>query len=910
MSGMEPSFSKYIWTHTRRQQMWILCVVGLSMLPYYLAFDLPKQIVNGPIMGVGFETPGAKQVFMPTTIDVPYYGTVSFIGGMELGRLETLVGLSLAFLGLVIINGLFKYYINTYKGLLGERLLRRIRFELVDRILRFRPDHFKHVKGAEVSSMVKDEVEPLGGFTGDAFVQPALLGGQALTALVFIFVQNVWLGMIALFMAGVQFLIIPRLRRRLIELGRERQLTARVLAGRVNEIVEGINTIHANDTSNYERADIATRLGAIFAIRYDIYRRKFMVKFLNNFLAQVTPFLFYLIGGFFAIQGRLDVGQLVAVINAYKELPGPLKELIDWDLARQDVQVKYEQVVEQFSNVQMLDPAHHSVNAGNGDRLRLPIILNNLTLEDESGARRLEHVSLRVEPGETVAVVGDSNSGADALAEAIARIAWPASGKVNAGEDDLFDLPESLTGRRISYASADTYFFFGSLRDNLLYGLKHAPLKECEYTGRALRKRRWELQEAAKSGNPSLDLNSDWVDLSTVNAATGPGGLMGAMKAVLDVVRLTEQIYEFAAYSTVNVATDPEFADQIVALRRALHEELERQGHSNLVVPFAAGSYNPEARVVDNILFGVFTNVKNEAGMAEGTAYFNRMIIQSGLGAMLYEMGLSIAETTLELFQDLPRDHPFFERLSYMDPDDIPKFQALVQRLKGRDFDHASPEDRIAIIRLSFLYIEPQHRFGVLNEPLMRKIVEVREIFHQGIPQHLQSLFERYDPDRYLASGSLLDNIVFGKINLRFNEAERQVRAVITRLLEAQPALAQRIFEVGLEYNLGGSGRRLTLVQRQKLNLARELLRKSDFYVFNRPLSALDPLLQDQIVVDTLSFLKAEAESPAVVWVLSSQVFAKHFERLVLFSDRTLLNQETDETTEREPANIQAAVGS
>ena len=41
-----------------------------------------------------------------------------------------LFALSCVFLLLVIINGLFKFYINTYKGRLGERMLRRIRFEL------------------------------------------------------------------------------------------------------------------------------------------------------------------------------------------------------------------------------------------------------------------------------------------------------------------------------------------------------------------------------------------------------------------------------------------------------------------------------------------------------------------------------------------------------------------------------------------------------------------------------------------------------------------------------------------------------------------------------------------------------------------------------------------------------------
>ena len=39
---------------------------------------------------------------------------------------------------------------------------------------------------------------------------------------------------------------------------------------------------------------------------------------------------------------------MVGVLLAYKDLPGPIKELIDWDQQRQDVQIKYEQVIDQF----------------------------------------------------------------------------------------------------------------------------------------------------------------------------------------------------------------------------------------------------------------------------------------------------------------------------------------------------------------------------------------------------------------------------------------------------------------------------------------------------------------------------------------------------------------------------------
>lgn len=891
---MDKSLARFIWTHTWRQQIWILVVVALSMIPYFMALDLPKQIVNGPIQGKGFEGAGAMQPFLPIAFDLPFIGSVRLYAGFPLDREQMLYALSFVFLFLVVVNGLFKFYINTYKGRLGERMLRRIRFILVDRVLRFPPFYFRRVKAAEVASMVKDEVEPLGGFIGDAFVQPALLGGQALTALVFILLQNFWLGMIAAVIVAAQIIIIPQMRKRLLRLGRERQITARQLAGRVGEIVDGIGTIHIHDTSNYERADVAARLGHIFKIRYDLYQWKFLVKFLNNFLAQVTPFLFYLIGGYLAVRGRIDIGQLVAVIGAYKDLPSPLKDLIDWDQARQDVQVKYQQVFEQFSVDRILAPEIQALSREPSPPLGAPLTVSNLSVADDSGATLVEHISLRITPGERVALVGTPNGGADILAETMARLIWPAGGRVSIGDGDILELPEAVVGRRISYASSDPYLFQGTLRDNLFYSLKHAPLIDRTYEGPDAQLAKWRLSEAEKAGNPPYDVDADWIDYASAGAG-GPGDLLIAAMPTLAAVDLSKDVLELGLRSAIDPARHPHLVERVVELRAAMRERLEEEGLDDLVVPFEPGAYNREATVGENLLFGAATGRAPSRRELAADPYIAGVLAADGLDRTLYGMGLDIADQTVELFSDLPPDHPFFQQLGFMTAEEVPLYEALIQKLSGKPYESAAAEDRARIIALSFAYIEPRYRFGLLTEEIMARVVEARQRFYEGLPDDLRDAIEPYDPEKYTAAASVLDNVLFGRIGNNQAEGPERVRALVRGVLE-ETGLYDEVLDVGLDFDVGVGGRRLSVVQRQKLDLARAMLKRADFVILNRPLLALDQRQQESIMRRVLDGLKHEERNPAVIWVVSSAAMARFFDRVIVFDAGTLVEDGTHET--------------
>ncbi len=84
-----------------------------------------------------------------------------------------------------------------------------MRFDLFALLIRFTPESVRAVKPSEMATVINTEVEPIGGFVGDAFITPVFLGGQALTALTFIIIQSPMLGVIAALVVVIQALLIP-----------------------------------------------------------------------------------------------------------------------------------------------------------------------------------------------------------------------------------------------------------------------------------------------------------------------------------------------------------------------------------------------------------------------------------------------------------------------------------------------------------------------------------------------------------------------------------------------------------------------------------------------------------------------------------------------------------------------------
>ena len=858
---MEKSIYKFVLRYSKPQQLFVLLITACSLPFYYVSLDIPKKIINGALEGEPEDFPKPLELF-----------GIEFI---ELDQLVLLSALCGMFLVLVFVNGGFKFFINVYKGLLGERMLRRLRYQLYSRILRFPLPHFRKVSQGELIPMITQEVEPLGGFIGDAFALPMLQGGLLLTALLFIFMQDPWMGIAAIALYPVQGWIIPKLQRRVNLLGKERVKEVRKLSERIGETVSGAQEIHAHDTSQYELADFGHRLGRIFDIRYQIYRKKFFIKFLNNFLNQLTPFFFFSIGGYLVIVGDLSLGSLVAVLTAYKDLAPPWKELLNYYQMKEDSRIKYESVVSQFAPSGMWDEEHLDADVDATESLSGELAAGNLTLSEDD-VNVVDGASFAIGVNERVAIVGASGSGKEELTLLLARLLDPSGGRLSIGGNDIKTLPEAVTGRRIAYVGANAHLFSASIGDNLLYGLKHRPTHDAQYDDTTAASRRDALAESARAGNTTRDVLADWIDYAAAGVDSRPELTAAAIRA-LTVAEMVDDVYQFGLRGTIDPSTHPELAARILRARAALRERLVDPELAGLVEPFDDEKYNTNATVAENLLFGTPVGDTFDVDRLAENAYVAAVLDRCGLTDDLLAMGHEVASTMVEIFSDLPADHEFFEQFSFIRADDLPEYKELISRVDKDKLDELKEDERRRLLSLPFKLVPARHALGLVGDVMQPRLLEARQAFARDLPDELKPAVEFFAPDRYNAASSIQDNVLFGKLAYGKAQAAARIGALVSEVIE-ELDLREAVVETGLEFQVGIGGSRLSAAQRQKLAIARAVLKRPDILIVSEATAALDGATQNQITQSLL----AEFEGRGLVWALHRPSVANQFDRVLV----------------------------
>ncbi|OHC74121.1 MAG: hypothetical protein A3G18_04600 [Rhodospirillales bacterium RIFCSPLOWO2_12_FULL_58_28] len=852
---METSIFRYVLKYSMRQQVILLLMAAISFPFLYMSLDIPKTIVNKAISGAQSGFP--KNFF-----------------GFELEQIPYLMTLCAAFIVLVSINGAFKYFINIYRSILGERVMRRLRFQLIERVMRFPLHHFRNLSQGEIVALVTVETESLGGFFGDAFSLPAYQGGILLTLIGFMFVQDSTLGMAAIILYPVQGYVIPKLQRKVNALAKERVRTSRKLSERISEMTSGVSEIHAHDTAHYELADFSNRLGVIFNIRNELFRRKFFIKFLNNFLAQLTPFFFFSIGGYLVIDGDLTLGALVAVLAAYKDVSGPWKELLTYYQRMEDNKIKYEQIVNQFEPPGMFDEAHMELRKGPTEPIEGKLVASNLSLELSDGNKAVDGASFSLDTSEHVAIIGSGSGGRSELARMIARQVLPSGGKISVGSKNLTALPNAVIGRLFAYVDQESYIRSGSIMDALLYGLKHYPVDNGSTVADSEDHRK-KAEESALSGNSLFDIDAEWVDFEAIGVKNHDE-LMDRAIEVMRVVDMEDEVFQIALQRIVNADDYPALAEGVLKARAVISEQLKNQGLTGLVEVFDKNLFNSNASVAKNILFGTPVDSTFDIEKMGENPHVLAVLEKVGLTDDFLRIGHSIAGLMVELFMGLAPDHEFFERFSFIDSDDLPDFQRIISQAAADGLKSLEARDQARLIDLPFKMIPARHHLDMIDGPMQKRILDARRVFFETLPEDMRSSIAFFDAETYNPASRIQDNILFGKIVGGKGESAARIGELLAEVID-ELGLRKMILKIGLDFDVGIAGKRLSSAQRQKLSIARCLLKRPKLLIYNQAATSLDADSQAAV----FNRIKMEMKGNGLIWVDDQNNFTNKFDHVL-----------------------------
>ncbi len=270
-----------LWLATGKEQ---IILIVLSLLVAAIAavpLQLQKDIINGLTQKMGAE------------------------------KLFLLCG---AYFAVLLINAGLKFLLNYRSSVLGESVIRRIR------ALLYREEHSEQQTGFDRSTLITkiaDEANAVGKFAGEAIASPLLQVGTLISVVGFVAVTQPRLGLL------IFLLILPQA---FLVLYTQRFINTRV-SERVKTLRQATKEISASDVGQIEQS-VLDDFDSIFEKQREIFKIKLSVKFLLNALNAVGTVGILRLGGLLFIDGRTDIGTIVASLSAFQRINEPWRTLI------------------------------------------------------------------------------------------------------------------------------------------------------------------------------------------------------------------------------------------------------------------------------------------------------------------------------------------------------------------------------------------------------------------------------------------------------------------------------------------------------------------------------------------------------------------------------------------------------
>jgi ABC-type multidrug transport system fused ATPase/permease subunit len=766
---------------------------------------------------------------------------------INLRKFDLLVAYCGIYLVAVIAASLLKYSINVLQTIIGQRTLSDMRQALYAHILTMPLSFYRKTQPGLVVAALTTELATAGDFVGMAIAVPVtnLLMLFALAG--YLLWLNPLLAAVTLSIYPVVLLLVPVLQKRVNIYNRKRVDAGRRVSGKVGESVAGIHEIQANGAFRIENQKFNNLVANLRKIRiiWNLYR--FAVKTVNSLFTNFSRFLVFALGGYLAINGRLEMGALVAFLSAQEKLYDPWKELIQFYQAYQTASVTYSRTMEYFD----VAPEHSLVPEGRRPhQLEGRIEVKDLSFVVEDGTRLLSGINFSLKPGEHMALVGFSGSGKSTLAQCIVQLYKYSGGKILIDQKEVSRLSKKDITHSIGFVSQTPFIFEGSVEENLLYAVMAKAEQE---------------QAEAQPKLPSLD------DRILALQQTG----------------LFTDVLRFGLNAVLDKDNHKDIIRQVLIVRKTFRQDFA-DDLAELIEFYDPDNYLHYASVAENILFGdALDDAFNVANLLHNEIFIE-FLTEAKLREPFLNLGVAFIEELIKLSEHRSSDKKIWESdIAHLE--EIDDYKRLLYKAKRKGIQKVSGKERNKILQLMLNFIPQKHRFLRLPKNLERRILDGRALFKEKISVAAPNAISFYRMSEYMVTQSILTNIFFGNLKEESPAAREKVNTCIHQLL-IQEDFLEKIIKMGMQHSVGTKGENLSGGQRQKLAIARVFIKNPPVLIMDEATSGLDNESQTRIQDLLETQWKGKSTLIAVVHRLD---IIKNYDRVAVMKEGKIIEMGT-----------------
>lgn len=186
-----------------------------------------------------------------------------------------------------------------------------------------------------------------------------------------------------------------------------------------------------------------------------------------NFFSNLAGLITLVIGGYFVYIGQINIGDLVAYVIYVSQFLQPVKRLANLVEQFQRGMAGFKRFIEIMEIKPDIKDKEDAVEVSN---VKGNVEFKNVKFSYENKEEVLSNINLKVNAGETVAIVGPSGAGKTTLCSLIPRFYEVDEGKVSIDDIDIKDMKIKSLREKIGIVQQDVFLFAGTIKENIAYG--------------------------------------------------------------------------------------------------------------------------------------------------------------------------------------------------------------------------------------------------------------------------------------------------------------------------------------------------------------------------------------------------------------------------------------------------------